>query len=661
VHNLANTGVEWLQKETLGLTDHIDKMLPSDFNEKCRYLPLSVTSMPGYIRFDVNPFAREIVDCFDVDSPVRDVTVKKGTQVTYTTILESVMLYYMFHVKTMPIMYLTADKELAKARVDANIIPMINQSGFEDQIRSGDINNKRKTGKTASMMQFAGGGYFVWFGVLNPAKMRTFAIPILLKDETSGWPDEVGKDGCPDKLTDQRAVSFPHTKKIFRGSSPLLEETCKIHRSYLRGDQRQYMVRCLDCSYPQPLRWSGNNKKTGHDFGFYWETENGVLLQDSVSYRCRDCGHHHYEYDKELLLATDQGAHWKPTAPAPPDVRSYHLPAMYSPFGMRTWANCVSDYLEAYDPEKKVVKNMALFQNFYNNILGEPFKQLGAKVHFEQVSAHRRTECKYGQIPNAFAEKWSESKILMLTCTVDVHKHNLAVAVIGWTKGQRSYLVDYWRFEDDSEEGCARPESPVWGQLRKLIDEKEYVARDGTTYNIAITLIDSGYNNELVCNFCAEYETGVYPILGRERPAKNARIVEFAKFDTQIGTRGFKITVDHYKDRIAPVLRREWNKDAGVQGQYHFNAPVDATDDQLKELTRETKSKKTDERGHVSWYWHRPDGVKNELWDLLVYAHAAVEIFAWSICIEHFELDTIDWNKFWDFIIEQEYTFTPKG
>jgi phage terminase large subunit GpA-like protein len=123
--------------------------------------------MPGYLRYSVNPFMREIVDCFDIDSPVREVNLMKGVQITYTTALESGLLYYMAHVRSMPLMYMTADKELASARVENNILPMLQQSGLAHIIRSSDEGNSRKTGKTANHLQFEGGGYLVPFGARN--------------------------------------------------------------------------------------------------------------------------------------------------------------------------------------------------------------------------------------------------------------------------------------------------------------------------------------------------------------------------------------------------------------------------------------------------------------------------------------------------------------
>jgi len=651
MHNLAEIGTDWLVDNIRNFTDEIIHIDPVTFNEENRYLPGSVTSMPGYMNFDINPYMKEILMCFDPESPVREVNLKKGVQVTYTTILECCMYYLMDYVKTEPCMYITADKDLAQERVENNILPMLNASG-RDILRSSDEGNTRKTGKTKNHLQWIGGGYMIPIGSHNGAKMRQFSVPNLFKDEIDAWPEIVSKDGDPDGLTDDRCSGYWKRRKILRGSTPLLRHNSLIDKAFRRGDQREYRVLCRACSFPQKLRWNGVNEETGHEYGFTWEMDNGILVMESVRYRCKDCGHEHFEHDKPKLFALEHGAHWHPTAtPVEPGIRSYHLPGFYSPVGFAPWSKCVSDYLAGFDPVQKKVIDIGKFQKFYNNILGESFEVLGSKVTFQAVSGHRRIEYKYGEIPNEYAIKHSGGPILFLTCQVDVHKRFLAVSIMGWTKDAKCYLIDYWYFKDDShEDGCGRIESPVWARVQDVIDNLEYISDDGRKYNLKITLIDANWKNDVVTSFCSRYESGVYPILGRERSAKNQRIEEFAEFKTKIGTFGYRILVDHYKDRLAPVLRREWVSDAGEQSRYHFNAPIDTTDKQLKELTVETRKEKRDERNNISYVWDRPGNARNELWDLLVYGHAAVEIFAWAICVKHFELDTIDWDRFWEFV-----------
>lgn len=651
-NQLETVGSDWLIEQVLDMADEVERVTPVKFNEQNRYLPPGVSPRPGYIRYDLFPFLREIIECFDVNSPVREVNLMKGVQVGYTTLLESVLLYYIVHVKTHSAMFLTADRELAGGRVENYILPMINESGFGDLIRSSDHGNARKTGKTKTHLQWDGGGFLIYNGAMNAAKMRQYSVPLMLKDELDGWKANIGKDGNSDALTDARCSAFWSNRKILRGSTPLVTPSM-IEDAYKKGDQRKYVVCCKSCGHPQELRRENINQETGIVGGFRWDLEaGGTLNLESVRYCCVNCGHAHYEHDKDRLFSAEHGAHWEPTAkPVEPNIRSYHLPSFYSPFGFRPWYKCVSDYLESYNDEAKQVRSIPKFQEYYNNTLGKPFTEMGFGIRFTAVSGHRRHSYRCGEIPNDYAEEHSGTKILFLTCTVDVHKQNLAVAVMGWTRNACCYVIDYWRFEvEDTHRGDADDvSSPVWQRLRDLIESKRYHTDDGFSYRIMLTLVDAGYANDVVCTFCSEYDSGVYPIIGRDRSAKSQKIAEFVEFKTQLGTTGYKILVDHYKDRLSPVLRRQWSEELGPQDPYHFNAPLDLHDKQLKELTVEIRKTKIDERGSEASFWYRRGNARNELWDLLVYAHAAVEIKAWSICLGHFQTETVDWAAFWEF------------
>jgi phage terminase large subunit GpA-like protein len=240
-----------------------------------------------------------------------------------------------------------------------------------------------------------------------------------------------------------------------------------------------------------------------------------------------------------------------------------------------------------------------------------------------------------------------------VTCAVDVQKENLAVAVFGWTWGARALLLDYWRFPGSTEQlegDPAKPDEPSpWDQLRTVIEQREYEADDGKKYKIAFTLVDSGYLAAQVYQFCAQYRGGVYPMKGGT-PAKGS-LKEFGEFHTPSGRRGFLINVDYYKDRWSAALRWHWDGH-GHQPEGHFNAPLDVTDDQLKELTRESKHERVDARTQrrIGWEWRRASGSRNELWDLLIYNAAAVELVAWDIFRNQLKLDAVNWQTFWDML-----------
>lgn len=642
---------EWLAQQFEGLTTQLEILTPSQWAERKRYLPQSVTPLPGPFRFDVCPYTREIVDCMSVDSPIRETSVMKGAQVTLTTaVLENTVGYYIDGVKTAPMMMVTADAELAQLRMESYITPMLQLSELTHLIKSADETNTRKRGKTDKKIEWVGGGFLVPFGAQNANKLRSISIQVLLRDEIDGWPDVVGKDGDPLKLSAARTAAYEGSRKVLDLSTPLIKGTSKIARRFEEGDQRYYYVCCLSCGYSQTLRWRRENRETGEQTGIVWDTDaQGRLIVDSVRYRCCNCGHDHLNDDKNKLLSPEHGAEWRPTAePARPDHRSYHISALYSPVGMKTWASCVQDWLEAWDEERGRVRDVSKLQVFYNNVLGLPFEVRGQELRFDQASATRRTTYSFGQVPNDWARKHCGSPILLVTGAVDVHKDQLAVGTFGWCAERRAVLLDYWRWEGDTEQ---LDDPSTWGRLRKLLEQHEYAAPDGRSYRLELTLIDSGYRTEQVYRFCARYAGGVAPVKGREGSPGSAAIREFAQFQTPMGTRAFHVFVDLFKDRWSAALRHPWTGE-GLQPYPALNTPVDISDDQLRELTVEVRREKHERlTGRVIGYeWHRPSGAANELWDLLIYANAALEMVAWDVCRRHLQLETVDMRRFWELL-----------
>ena len=658
MYDFSADQTDWIREQIASLSVELQTLRPSEWAEQKRYLPPSVGPMPGFFRFDVTPYMREIVDCLAPESPVREVALMKGVQIAYTTaVLENALGYLIDHIGTAPAMLVTADDSMAKTRMESFVVPMLQSSGLMHLITSGDETNKRKTGRTDRKVEWRGGGFLLPIGAQSPNKFRSIPTPWLLADEIDAWPLVVGKDGDPVKLVIDRTAAYESTRKLLFGSTPTVLGLSKIHQRYLRGDQRKYFVRCLKCGFAQTLRWSRQDKDTGVTIsGIVWETEHGRLVPESVRYLCESCQHPHTNDDKTRLLSPDHGAEWRPTAePVSQFVRSYHLPALYSPVGMQTWAACVHSWMDAWDDERHQPKDPQKLQVFYNNVLGEPFRQLGHKIRYEIVSTHRRNSYRFGEIPNKWAAEHCGSPVLLLTCAVDVNGDNLAVAVFGWCRDRRNVLIDYWRFDGNVEQS---DHPATWGRLQELIETQRYVADDGKTYAIALTLVDSGFLTDQVYQFASQYERGVFPIKGRDMPPKSSALKEFSEFTTPMGQAGYLITVDLYKDRQSSALRRSWDGH-GLQPYGHFNAPIDVTDEQLKELTVETRRERIEQttQRSLGFYWHRPQHSRNELWDLLVYNDAAVDLIAWNIFRGQLDRESVNWTEFWDLLAEQKHFF----
>lgn len=640
--------VGFLRRRLALVSTETKEMLPSEWAERKRYLPASSTALPGFYRFDVVPYMREIIDCMSPESPVRHVTIQKGVQVGATTLLENTIGFFIDQIKTAPMMLVTADSELARIRIESFVVPMLKHSGLDHLIKSQDEQNPRKTGRTDRKYEWEGGGFLIPLGAVNANKLRSIPIQILLRDELDGWADNVGQDGDPVKLSADRTASYEATRKIFDCSTPLITGSSKITRLFQAGDQRRYYVRCLECRHPQTLRWRRTDNDTGAVSGIVWDTDaDGRLVPGSARYVCSQCGHAHAHNDKTRLFASDN-AEWRPTAtPETPHHRSYHLSALYSPIGMQSWDACVQRWLEAWDEANARPRDNLALQVFYNNVLGEPFEVRGTKLRFEVVSAHRRHAYHYGEVPNRWLLEFASSALLLVTLACDVHQDNLAVAVIGWCRGRRAVLLDYWRFVGDTEQ---LDNPATWGQLRDVIEAKEYRGDDGRTYRIQLSLIDCGFAADTVYRFCERYDAGVYAVKGQPSPPRSAPIKEFWSYQAKSGQLAWSASVDLYKDRWSSALRRSWDG-VSIQPEGFFNAPLDATDEQLKELTAETRREKIDSSNRrVGFEWFRPHGANNELWDLLIYNNVALDIIAFDVCLQQMQLPAIDWEAFWNAI-----------
>ena len=216
--------VDWLASEVENLTDTITALSPSEWAEENRRLPEG-QPLPGPYDYSVTPYLREIVDCLDRRSPVRKVVIMKGAQTGGTVgVAENGIGYWISHIKTAPVLLVTANQALASLRMDEYITPMIEQSGMSDMIQS-NTDNKRKSGNTARKISWRGGGFLVPTGANEAANLRSVSFPNVVLDEVDSYPIRVGRDGDPSKLAERRTAAYAKSKKVLMISTPTTTES----------------------------------------------------------------------------------------------------------------------------------------------------------------------------------------------------------------------------------------------------------------------------------------------------------------------------------------------------------------------------------------------------------------------------------------------------
>ena len=626
-----------------------------DFVTANRMLPINVTRLPGPYSFDVFPYHEEILQCLDPSSTVRDVTVMKGVQTGFTTIAENVAFYYAVSEQGTPIMWTTAQLNLAEERRDANIIPMINESGFADSFSPLDENNKRGSGKGRNVLYFKGGSHLMLRGggqkSVNTARQQSARVLILDESSAFGKNDTKITQGNILELFKARTAAFWDNRKILSGSTPLTSPD-PTHENFINGDRRYYNVACLGCGEHQVLRFDHKKgkKKIG---GLVWDTtEDGELITDSVRYQCLYCGHLHSEYDKTKLFSKEN-AYWKPENPMESDeFRSYHLSALYSPANFQPWYRCVHDYLVSYDQNANKPKDRAKYQVFVNNILGEVFTSKTSPIKSHMISSLRRDFYEYihdvdtGRIPNNAIKKYNNGNgIAFIVATADVHDQSIFLAVWGFTGNNCAYLLKYITIA-----GSVAETNIPWEQLEKELN-KSYISDDGYSYRINYSGIDSGHLTQKVYGFCEEFNLKyskefktIFPIKGfGEGQLKNVYRYRSKDHKSISNIQTLEIQTHEYKDILADRITNEFTWDGvSVQDRYTLNLPMDTTDKQIKQLSAEKKRMKIVNGKADGMYWHRSGA--NELWDLLVYAQAVNDHIVKSIAdeMQHYDKTLTD-------------------
>lgn len=658
--------LSWVGDQIANLTTTAKALRPSEAAEQFRELPPATTDHSGPFSWDLCPYFREPLDLLGPDSPYYKVVIEKGVQMAYTVaILENFIFYQIHQVKTRPVLFATANDELCETRITTNIVPMIQSSGLSDRIMSHDQLATRKAGKTNTRISWEGGGRLEWIGAVNADKFRSLPYPAIAMDEVDAWKNS--KDGDPIDLISHRGKTYRKsgTLRILIGSTPSTIARSRIHREFLTGDQREYFVCCLRCGEPQRIRWRRESKEDGVVTGIVWDMQGESFDPKSVRYLCKFCSHPHEEDDKYKLLSAKHGAHWRALEPNPvdPGCASFNAPALLSI--MQPWSDWVVEWRKAVgNGNAQAPEHPEKMQVFYNNCLAKPYTDFGRGVKLSEVTAHRRDEYALGQIPSRFSQKVCGSPILFLTAAVDVHPDALYIAIFGWSAWSRAWLIDYVRLPDGKgADGQAlvgnsamKGDPLTWGALDQILLSQNWVDDMGYNFGkLGIVVIDSGTITDQVYEYCAEYAPHpVYPIKGwplSEARKNQKRIWEFKQPMT---TSAWHVTVDMFKDRWSYALKKPW-LGGGNELQPHtfFNAPINLADKALEELTKERKIRRVGKTGEIEQVWHRPKGSRNELWDLLIYNSAALEIACHAVSKYVFEEETDNWPRFWAYLEAQ--------
>ncbi len=605
----------------------ITRQLVSTWAEEHRILPASMTPRPGPFRWDVAPYMKEIADCFAEASPVRKVVLMKGAQITFTVgVLENV-IGYVIDSAPGPMMFVSGDKGAAEASVELRVDHMIQSAGLANKIFSqAEKPHSKKTGDTKAKKEFAG-GFLLACGPRVGAKLRVFAIRYLLLDEIDAYPQQVGenvsKEGDPITVAEKRTVAFERTRKILYGGTPLVKQTSRIEPLFLRGDQRYYFVPCKRCGAMQPLRWRDSEGK----YRLKYEVdEAGHLVSESVHYECEACGEAWRNEDKAWFLPRGE---WRATAVSmEPALRSYHISALYSPIGMRSWESICQEWIGVGD-------DVAKLRAFLNLTLGETFEERGWAPSPARIRSRNSEDYRSGELPPM-------ARPLLLTAGIDVQDDRIAAEVVAWGRDMESWSLEYVEIPGDTSDLT----SEAWKGLQALLLTKH------AGYELHAALIDEGgHRTEEARLFCEDFGPSVRPVKGEAWARRGGGV--FTRRDIHGHDRqAILLNVDALKERLFTLLSKGTADGAPPRepfaGYCHF--PASYTEAYYRQLCSEERvhDRGRDGRQVVRW---RKIHTRNEALDCRVYAMGALYVafddWQRTVSQEDETEQAHGWGEFW--------------
>lgn len=550
-----------------------------------RILSAESTARSGKYRSSVTPFMRQPMNDLSVQSRVQEVVMMAGAQVGKS---ESGNNWVGYVVKEAPgpMLLVQPTVDTAKRYSKQRITPMFRDC--ETLAKLVVDNKSRSKGNTIHEKEFPG-GILILGGANSAAGLRSMPIRYLFADEISNWPADVDGEGDPLKLAAARTDSFGSWKKIFKCSTPKLQGFCRIEKEYLSTDQRKYHVPCPECGHKHELVWENFkiplDKKGRHD------TLKAYMV-------CPDCGGVIQEHHKTKML--EQGE-WVATCPdnASPIKVGYHISALYSPIGWKSWAECAKQWTEAQDSPTDM-------QTFYNNVLALTWKVQAESFDPDSLIARA--------VKDAFWKDTLPDGVLVLGAGIDCQMNRVEIEVLGMGVGGETWSIDYHVIYGDTQG------AEIWKEL-DLYLQRTYRHPCGIVLQVARAGIDTGGGEGMTSSIYKYVKSrfGKIPVIAcKGRSGDGLPIVGTP-------TRSNIEKIDLYpvgtftaKDLIFAQLKV---LEPGP-GYCHFALPHN-NEHYFKMLTAEEVRTKINPKGFPVREWHKTG--RNEALDCRAYALAAIE------------------------------------
>lgn len=532
------------------------------------------------------PFQVGILDAI-TDPEVTRVSVLKSARVGWTKILNIATAYYMVE-DPCAVMMVQPTLSGARRYSKEELGPMLRDCPSVAKIFGG---GKWKDARDTILHKSFPGGSVSMVGANSGEGFRMVSRRVLELDEVDGYPLSAGDDGDQIALTIRRSEHF-WNRKILMGSTPLVEQTSRITKAYLAGDQRRFYVPCPHCGRMDFLVFR-ESENGGHFMA--WPSSEPEKAHFVCGHGCGSAIEHESKFD--MVSAGE----WRAKRPMVDGHASFWIWAGYSFSPNAGWGQLAREFVEA---NKGGVETL---RTFMNTVIGEAWIEKGEAPDWEKIQA--RAEDYDASLMSALD--------LTLTMGVDVQKNRLVYEVVAWDEEFRSWSLEYGEIFGDPNG------DEVWEELDK-IRASEWFGK-----SIKMTAVDSG---AIATTRVYEYskEKGHQRVMAVKGGHNTQRTiiappnkVEITKSGKLLGkTLLFMVGGSLIKPDIYAWLNvKRGDSKIGPRGMCHF--PKGYPDKYYQELTAEHLVAVMKRTGFETYEWRLLPNRENHVLDCRVYARAA--------------------------------------
>lgn len=540
---------------------------------------------PGPYRRDTFPYFERILDVLSPEHPARVVTLMGSAQIGKTTLAQIFVGGSMdLDPSDMLFVHPTHDNALRWAR--GKWAKMRRQSEALRRV-FGEAKSRDATDTTLYQEERLGRGSLQISGANSAASLSMVSTPRVIEDDIAKW--EPNAAGDPERQADNRASAFEWAK-IFKLSTPLFADTCRITRAYRAGTQERFHVPCPHCDHFQPLEWQNFRASIDPE------------KPEDAHFTCVACGCAIEHRHKSEMVACGKWVADNPSAREP----SFHVWRAYS--RTRDWASIAREWLAAEgDPLAE--------QTFFNDVLGLPYERASEAPPWQAIrdraeeDGHDR-----GTIPPGG---------LIVTAGADCQGDRVEVHVKAFGAELRRWSVDYLVIPH-----------PIWEEeCRRALDKLLGLAWPdafGNRRGLDLLAIDGGAYTRDVFAWAKRHPwTKVIVVRGarsdqapplaqtktERRP--DGRVKKAQRRFFNVGVSGLKAALYEHLKKADPLARGYCGYPKGLGEAFYT------------QLTAETRVTEKDRWGYPRSVWRLPAGARNEVLDTETYAEAAAIRCGW--------------------------------